>query len=181
MQQIVATLADNFDPNKPFKFAKLDIKDGFWRMAVSDLDAWNFCHVLPQETPPTNIDDTLIVVPNCLQMGWCESPPFFCASSETARDVIDTLLKESTLPAHRFEQSMMQDAEHNNITNCLHAAATYINLTEVFVNDLMGATNNINPDNLRHFSKRCSMDSIPSFPHQMYQDTKERTRYLKRN
>ena len=153
MQRIVATLADNFDPNKPFKFAKLDIKDGFWRMAVSDLDAWNFCYVLPQETPPTNIDDTQIVVPNCLQMGWCESPPFFCASSETARDVIDTLLKEAALPEHRFEQSMMAHNDNNAIITRLHAAATYINLTEVFVDDFMGVTNNITTTNLRHFSR----------------------------
>ena len=31
----------------PFKFTKLDVKDGFWRMAVADEDAWNFCYVLP--------------------------------------------------------------------------------------------------------------------------------------
>ena len=30
-------------PHKsPFQFAKLDVKDDFWRLAVSDTDAWNF-------------------------------------------------------------------------------------------------------------------------------------------
>ena len=84
VQRLIALLADNYDPTTPFRFAKLDIKDGFWRLAVNDKDAWAFCYVLPQFTPVTNIEDTLIVVPNCLQMGWCESPPFFCAASETA-------------------------------------------------------------------------------------------------
>jgi hypothetical protein len=73
-------LADNYDPAKPFKFAKLDLKDGFWTLATNNADAWNFCYVLPQFEPVENVEDTLLVVPNCLQMGWCESPPFlFCA------------------------------------------------------------------------------------------------------
>ena len=153
IQRLVALLADNYDPQKPFKFAKLDIKDGFWRMAVNEEDAWNFCYVLPQEITPTNIDDTLIVVPDCLQMGWCESPPYFCASSETARDVIDSLITEATLPAHAFENKMMQEAEQDATQYRLSAAATYVNLTEVFVDDFIGATNNINTDHLRHFSR----------------------------
>ena len=28
--RLIAMLADNYDPDTPFKFAKLDIKDGFW-------------------------------------------------------------------------------------------------------------------------------------------------------
>ena len=34
--RIVALMADQCDPNRPFKLSKLDIKDGFWRMAVND-------------------------------------------------------------------------------------------------------------------------------------------------
>ena len=30
----------------PYKFTKLDVSDGFWRMAVATEDAWNFCYVL---------------------------------------------------------------------------------------------------------------------------------------
>ena len=82
-------MADNFDPDWLIVFAKLDIKDGFWRLAVSDDDAWNFCHVLPSMNPTMSMDDIDIVVPNCLQMGWCESPPLFCSSPETVRDVME--------------------------------------------------------------------------------------------
>ena len=36
-------------------FSKLDIKDGFWRMAVSEDDAWHFAYVLPHHpNQPTN-------------------------------------------------------------------------------------------------------------------------------
>ena len=69
VQRLITLLADNYDPDQPFLLSKLDIKDGFWRLAVNDDDAWNFCYVLPQFEPTANIDDTLIVVPNCLQMG----------------------------------------------------------------------------------------------------------------
>ena len=104
-------LADNYDPKNPFKFAKHDIKDGFWRMQVSSEDAWNFCYVLPHTDPDTTLDNTeIVVLLNCLQMGWCESPPFFCAASETARDVIEALLLELKLPEHPFEGEILNKA-----------------------------------------------------------------------
>jgi len=79
-------------------------------MRVSSEDAWNFCYVLPKTDPDTTLDETEIVVPNCLQMGWCESPPFFCAASETARDVIEALLLELKLPEYPFEGEMLDEA-----------------------------------------------------------------------
>jgi len=110
VQRLIALLADNYDPDQPFLFSKLDIKDGFWRMAVNDDNAWNFCYVLPSDNPNIDIDDIKIIVPNCLQMGWCESPPFFCATSEMARNAIESLLQEVTLPEHPFEEKMLNKA-----------------------------------------------------------------------
>ena len=102
IRRIVALMADHCDPKRPFKFSKLDIKDGFWRMAVNDEAAWNFCYVLPSDDQNVDIDDIQIVVPNSLQIGWCESPPFFCAGSETARDIIEELLHDTSIlpPIH---------------------------------------------------------------------------------
>ena len=85
-------MADHHDLDLPLLFSKLDIKDEFWRMAVSDEDAWKLCYVLPSLTPVSYIYDIEIMVPNSLQMGWCEIPPFFCYSTETARDVIAKLI-----------------------------------------------------------------------------------------
>ena len=154
VQRLIALLADNYNPARPFQFAKLDIKDGFWRLAVNDDDAWAFCYVLPQHTPPTNIEDTLLVVPNCLQMGWCESPPFFCAASETARDVIETLLQEIALPPHPFERHMMGNEDAHHPRHRLTAAITYANLVEVFVDDFIAATNATgDATHLLHFSR----------------------------
>ena len=48
VQQLITTLADNYDKKAPFRFAKLDINNGFWRLEVSDTYAWNFCYVFPK-------------------------------------------------------------------------------------------------------------------------------------
>ncbi|GFH62128.1 hypothetical protein CTEN210_18604 [Chaetoceros tenuissimus] len=97
------------DPFQLFHFAKLDIKDGFWRLAVSDAAAWNFFYVLPSVTKVHSIDDIEIVVPNALQMGWCKSPPFFCSASETGRDTIKKLLAMEQIEPHAFEHLMFTD------------------------------------------------------------------------
>ena len=117
LKRIVATMADHFHPQKPFIFTKLDIKDGFWRMAVNDDNAWNFCYVLPSYPKNKDLDTTDIVVPNSLQMGWCESPPFFCAGSETARDVIESLLPFGLgLPHHPLEDQMLTSGSDDDMS-----------------------------------------------------------------
>ena len=155
-------MANNFEPGCPFYFSKLDIKDGFWRLVVSKDDSWNFCYVLPPINPKdtTELDDIEVVVPLALQMGWCESPPFFCASSETARDTIQSLLKAGTsLPTHKFE-SYMIPALKSSTPAPSHAT----DLIEIFMDDYIGVTNNLDHDHLSFFS-RCMLHGINSvFP-----------------
>ena len=154
IKRIVATMAKNHNPSKPFKFAKIDIKDGFWRMAVNDENAWNFCYVLPETTSTNSIDDITIVVPNSLQMGWCESPPFFCAGTETARDTIDKLIKQNTsLPPHRFEKLMMPTAIEPQQVVDISTNTPDTTLIEVFVDDFIGATNNTSTEHLTKVSR----------------------------
>jgi len=95
---LIAAMAAAAPDNGPIFFAKWDIKDGFWHLVVHPDDAWNFCYVLPSEPG----EEPMIVVPLCLQMGWCKSPAFFCSASETARDIAQELLDNasSTLPPH---------------------------------------------------------------------------------
>ena len=71
------------DENAKIFMAKWDIKDGFWRMDCEDGEEWNFSYVLPSTF---GTDEVKLVVPTSLQMGWIESPPYFCVASETARD-----------------------------------------------------------------------------------------------
>jgi hypothetical protein len=149
LKRLVATMTDNFDPKKPFIFSKLDIKDGFWRMKVSDTDAWNFSYVLPSLQPNNNVDETELVIPNSLQMGWCESPPFFCSGSETARDVIEQIADDPNLPPHRFETTMLKDITEEKIPPTIGN----IRLLEVFVDDFICATNNTSTEHLTQVSR----------------------------
>ena len=150
LRRIVTIIADHWSEDKPFLFAKLDIKDGFWRMAVNDDDAWNFCYVLPSLSPINSLDDIELVVPNSLQMGWCESPPFFCSGTETARDVIQRLLSDTTLPAHKFEDVMMSTVP-NSTSKC--AAVTSPMTLEVFVDDFIAAVQTNDTAELRQTSR----------------------------
>ena len=87
--------------------SKVDLSDGFWRLIVDPKQKWNFCYVMPD--PPGS--RTRIVVPSALQMGWAESPAYFCAATETGRDIIALLLREEiALPEHPFEHYMIPTA-----------------------------------------------------------------------
>ncbi len=64
-------------------FCKLDISDSFWRLVIQDTDCFNFAYVLFQAAgKPIHL-----VIPAAVQMGWVESPGFFCAVTESARDL----------------------------------------------------------------------------------------------
>ena len=89
------------DPKAKIFMAKWDIKDGFWRLDCRTGEEWNFCYVLPNIDPNAPIE---LVVPTSLQMGWVESPPYFCTASETARDVAAQYAETpmDSLPNHKF-------------------------------------------------------------------------------
>ena len=163
LKRIIATMADDWklNPITSWKFDKLDIKDGFWRMGVSDDDAWNFCYVLPTLKPHTSMDEMEIVVPNSLQMGWCESPPLFCSGTETARDIIANLKTDASLPPHPLEHHMMKEVKETDPDNTTNNEQSVL---EVFVDDFIAATNNTSHNNLQHLS-RTMMHGIHSiFP-----------------
>ena len=149
VQRIIARMADNFSIASPFIFCKLDIKDGFWRMRVSNKDAWNFAYVLPSIKDNPTEDDIELVVPNSLQMGWCESPPFFCSGSETARDIIDELVSRPNLPVHRFTDIMMAEFRKSKLPESKGGETFF----EVFVDDFVCATNNLTDAHLTQVSK----------------------------
>ena len=95
LPRLVHAIATSPEDHGPWVFMKLDIKDGFWRLMVPEADEYNFCYVLPQTDPSLPIQ---IVVPSSLQMGWKDSPPYFCSATETSRDVGEILQAKPTLP-----------------------------------------------------------------------------------
>ena len=82
LSRIIHVFAEAPEDAKVF-MAKWDIKDGFWRLVCEEGEEWNFAYVLPQPGG----EPVRLVVPTSLQMGWVESPAYFCAASKTGRDV----------------------------------------------------------------------------------------------
>ena len=62
----------------PIQLAKHDIKDGFYRMFLNP----SHCMRLTLVAPRYEGDEPLVAMP--CTMGWVQSPPTFCAMSETA-------------------------------------------------------------------------------------------------
>jgi hypothetical protein len=51
----------------------------------------------------------MVVLPSALQMGWNESPAFFCATTKTVRDVSQMWIDQGTeLPAHAMESLVVE-------------------------------------------------------------------------
>jgi hypothetical protein len=82
-------------------------------MYAEDGAKWNFACVLPQ-CPGRPI---YLVVPTSLQIGWVESPPFFCAASETARDVAQDYSETrlGTLLPHKFTKFMIGNQDYGKL------------------------------------------------------------------
>lgn len=154
----------------PILFQKLDIKDGYWRGVVEEAAKWNFCYVLPKLDSQ---EPTQLVVPKCLQMGWGESPAYFCTASETARDVGEQLtqLPIGTFPSHEMEEITMADYKNEMAQlpltlptydnpegpdwlppNNLTTTKNFAHLIEVYIDDFIQAAQTTEERQLRHLS-----------------------------
>jgi hypothetical protein len=81
-------------------FSKMDLADGYWRMVVEPEARWNFAYVMPLAPG----EPIRLVIPRALQMGWNESPAYFCATTETAQDVGQHwIAKNKRLAKHKME------------------------------------------------------------------------------
>ncbi len=75
-------------------------------MVVVQGAEWSFAYVLPQK-----VDQPIcLIVPNVLQMGWKDSPGYFCLASETARDMEADMAGfngcMANLPCHQLESEI---------------------------------------------------------------------------
>ena len=69
--------------NGPVYLLKLDIADGFYRIAlnINDIPKLGVVFPSPEDEEP------LVALPLVLPMGWKNSPPAFCATTETVADL----------------------------------------------------------------------------------------------
>jgi hypothetical protein len=86
----------------PVQFFKIDIADGFYRVWLTIHDIPTLAVVIP--SMPN--EPELIALPLALPMGWTQSPPAFCAVTETIADLTNERLHRNRRwpPPHRLEQ-----------------------------------------------------------------------------
>jgi len=167
LSRIIHAMAEAPDDAKVF-MAKWDIKDGFWRMDCEQGEEWNFAYILPEH----GAKSTKLVVPQSLQMGWIESPPYFCAASETARDVAELYINTPV------GQCPTNHLVHHSKTSQSYAALPETSsqdlepfryLIEVYVDDFMGLATPTSQKTLDHVanSVMCGIhDVFPTEPHE---------------
>jgi hypothetical protein len=73
----------------PVYMIKVDIADGFYQLKVAT------AHIpaLGVAFPSLPGEELMVAFPLVLPMGWVSSPPYFCALTETAADLANTLLR----------------------------------------------------------------------------------------
>jgi hypothetical protein len=149
LNRIIHAFAEADDDAKIF-MAKFDIKDGFWRLDCQDGEQWNFAYVLPQKEG----EPVRLVIPTSLQMGWVESPPYFCAASETARDVAAKYAESrlGSLDDHKFVkyargskafEELPEKADSGTLRYCL----------EVYVDDFVPLAIAASKEQLEHVAR----------------------------
>jgi len=88
----------------PVYLSKIDIADGFYRLGIRPDDAPRLAVLFP--TKPG--EEQLVGIPLTLPMGWLESPPAFCAMTETTADLANAVLDGKMDPivttAHRLDK-----------------------------------------------------------------------------
>ena len=83
----------------PVYMNKIDIADGFYRMWLRPDSSPALACAMPryEGEPP------LVAIPIALPMGWVESPPSFCAMTETIADLANARMRRGYAPVHRLE------------------------------------------------------------------------------
>ena len=84
---------------------KIDLSDGFWRMIIEAGEEHKFVFQMPARAGD---DTTYYVVPSSLQMGWKNSPAYFCKATDLTKAMITRLLALS------LEDGIDIPHEHDN-------------------------------------------------------------------
>ena len=149
------------DTDAKIFMANWDIKDGFWRLDCQEGAEWNFAYVLPQaEGEPVRL-----VVPTSLQMGWIESPPYFCAASETGRDVAAQYAEApiGSLNNHKFISHTLQGLDYESFTSPTTMEDLKY-MIEVYVDDYISLAIPRTQDDLRHIANAVMTGIHDMFP-----------------
>jgi hypothetical protein len=164
LSRIIHVFAESEDNvNAKIFMAKWDVKDGFWRMCCEEGEEWNFAYILPQRAG----EPIRLVIPTSLQMGWVESPPYFCAASETARDIAMNYVntKIGSLPTHKFTHYTRGDANATQLpTNATQRGMALWYSIKVYVDDFMSIVIPTSREQLDHVADAIMQGIHDVFP-----------------
>jgi hypothetical protein len=148
LSRIIHAFAEAKEDSKIF-LAKWDIKDGFWRLDCEEGQEWNFCYVLPASNADAPIE---LVVPTSLQMGWIESPPYFCAASETGRDVATQYMETpvGSLEDNKFLSWMMDSEAVRSLPSSSTKGLGFSYVVKVYMDNYLGLAIPASRDQLQH-------------------------------
>jgi hypothetical protein len=153
LERILAQIVAANPAHGPVQLIKVDIADGFYRvwLNLSDIPK------LAVSIPSLKGEEPLLAFPLVLPMGWTESPPYFCAATETVTDVANQRARNNWRPPpHRLDEASdsLPTAEYPNLNSptCHSATATALPDTipnrdfrkrvlsrfDVFVDDFIG-------------------------------------------
>jgi hypothetical protein len=120
------------------RWSKIDLSDGFWRMIVQAGQEHNFVYEMP---PRPNDTGRWFVIPSALQMGWKNSPAYFCNVTEAGREITRRLLAlsfgDGLLPPHELEHHCAPTESNTN--HDWRLPTDVILLVKVFVDDYVKA------------------------------------------
>jgi hypothetical protein len=101
LHRIVEAIVNANPKFGPVYLCKVDIADGFYQVEVRPADIPKLGVIIP----PITGDESLIAFPLVLPMGWTNSPPYFCAITETVADVTNNKIRRhQQQPPHRLDE-----------------------------------------------------------------------------
>jgi hypothetical protein len=150
LNRIIHSFAE-VDEDAKICMAKFDIKDGFWRLDCQDGEERNFAYVLPQKEG----EPTRLFVPTSLQTGWVESPPYFCAASEMARDVASKYAEAriGALDDHKFSKFARGSKAFEDLPEKAGNSQVLRYCYEVYVDDFIPLAIAASKDQLEHVAR----------------------------
>jgi len=165
LQRLLQRLAYCNPAHGPPLMAKIDLADGYYRIPLSQDAALALAVVLPSD----GLGEPLLGLPLSLPMGWKDSPPYFCAFTETCADLVN----DPTVPTHchPFTYALPPDTPPPPPTFAPHAIFPFhphpptspqLAYTDVYLDDFMQL--------VQHPGQYHAMNSLLSAINQVFRD-----------
>ncbi len=93
-----------------------------------------------------------LVIPTLLQMGWVESPPYFCAATETVTDIAMKYINTpvASLPHHKFTKYLIGDQNFDALLESAEQSTGFVYMVEVYIDNFMSLVIPISKAQLCH-------------------------------